>query len=46
VEASARMASLARIAGGCWVGAAISFWLAWFPMPLPGTADPVALARS
>ena len=46
MEASARMASLARIAGGCWVGAAICFWLAWFPMPLPGTADPVALARS
>jgi hypothetical protein len=33
------MTSLARIAGGCWVGAAISFWLAWFLMPLPGTTD-------
>ncbi|HKC51760.1 MAG TPA: hypothetical protein VKF60_13265 [Myxococcota bacterium] len=33
------MSSLARIAGGCWVGAAISFWLAWFLMPLPGTTD-------
>jgi hypothetical protein len=37
MEASARMSSLARVAGVCWVGAAISFWLAWFLMPLPGT---------
>jgi hypothetical protein len=33
------MSSVARIAGGCWVGAAITFWLAWFLMPLPGTTD-------
>ncbi len=39
MEASALMSSVARIAGVCWVGAAISFWLAWFLMPLPGTTD-------
>jgi hypothetical protein len=33
------MSSIARLAGACWVGAAISFWLAWFLMPLPGTTD-------
>jgi hypothetical protein len=33
------MSSIARAAGACWVGAAISFWLAWFLMPLPGTTD-------
>lgn len=34
------MQSIARISGACWVGAALTFWLAWFLMPLPGTADP------
>ena len=31
--------SIARAAGACLVGAAITFWLAWFLMPLPGTTD-------
>jgi hypothetical protein len=40
VEASARMAGpVSRVAGACLVGAAISFWLAWWLMPLPGTTD-------
>ena len=34
------MGSTSRNAGACLVGAGISFWLAWFLMPLPGTADP------
>jgi len=28
-----------RIGGACLVGAALSFWLAWFLMPMPGTTD-------
>ncbi|MFI5315810.1 MAG: hypothetical protein ACHQ6T_08920 [Myxococcota bacterium] len=33
------MGSTSRIAGACLVAAGISFWLAWFLMPLPGTTD-------
>jgi len=33
------MGKVRRIAGGCLVGAGISFWLAWFLMPLPGTTN-------
>jgi hypothetical protein len=33
------MTSLSRVAGLCLIGAGISFWLAWFLMPLPGTTD-------
>lgn len=40
MEVSARMSGpVSRVAGACLVGAAISFWLAWFLMPLPGTTD-------
>jgi len=39
MEASAAMAWVGRFAGVCLVAAGISFWLAWFLMPLPGTAD-------
>jgi len=40
VEASPAMGKTQGLAGGCLVGAGISFWLAWFLMPLPGTTDP------
>ena len=33
------MSSVSRLAGSCLVGAGISFWGAWFLMPLPGTTD-------
>jgi len=33
------MGSTRGIAGACLVGAGVSFWLAWFLMPLPGTTD-------
>lgn len=28
-----------RIGGACLAGAALTFWLAWFLMPMPGTTD-------
>jgi len=34
------MGWVSRAAGACLVAAGISFWLAWFLMPLPGTTDP------
>ena len=33
------MSGIGRVAGVSWIAAAITFWLAWFLMPLPGTAD-------
>lgn len=33
------MAGVRGIAGACLIGAGVSFWLAWFLMPLPGTTD-------
>src|SRR5512139_3459302 len=35
----ARVTSNSRIGGVCLVGAALTFWLAWFLMPMPGTTD-------
>jgi hypothetical protein len=34
-----RVTASARLGGVCLVGAAITFWLAWFLMPMPGTTD-------
>src|SRR5262245_64328458 len=34
------MDRIGRAAGACLVAGGISFWLAWFLMPLPGTTDP------
>jgi len=39
VEPSALVGSLRRVSGACLVLAGITFWLAWFLMPLPGTTD-------
>jgi len=34
------MGWVSRASGACLVAAGITFWLAWFLMPLPGTTDP------
>jgi hypothetical protein len=33
------MTGVRAVAGVCLVGAGVTFWLAWFLMPLPGTTD-------
>jgi hypothetical protein len=43
--AFARMGRVQRVAGACLVAAGIAFWLAWFLMPLPGTADPAFILQ-
>jgi hypothetical protein len=40
------MGWVSRAAGACLVGAGITFWLAWFLMPLPGTTDPAFILEA
>lgn len=40
------MDRIGRAAGACLVAAGISFWLAWFLMPLPGTTDPAFILEA
>ena len=35
-----------RLAGACLIASGVTFWVAWYLMPLPGTTDPAVILEA